>query len=399
MHFLAFLVGHESDFSLENRIYFLVLLLTIITTAVASSIGFVLSQEFLLILFGAFSVVALVFLFYISRFKGMSDKSIPFFSFVVFSILPLAWVFNEGSRGPVLAMYPFGSMVIVIINPKERRKYLFSLLAFVLACLISVEIFYPQWIIPYASDQDRMLDSVILIGFLMFPALLGLSTFIIDNYSKAHAEADFERKKSDQLLHNILPSNVAAELKLHGKYTPSFHESVSILFTDFIGFTRMAEGLSPSTLLLELDDIFYHFDRLVTEHKLERIKTIGDSYMAVAGLSSTNENHAKLAIACALDMIDYLNTRNENAKIQWKMRSGIHSGPVVAGVIGNRNLAFDIWGDSVNIASRIESAGESGQVNVSIATKELAGDSFSFLSRGFIEIKNKAPIEMFFLQH
>lgn len=398
LRMFTFLLGAETNFSLENRIYFLVLLLTILTTAVASTIGFLLSQEFFLIIFGMLCVIALIYLFYISRFKGRSKQTIPFFSFLVFIILPLAWIFNEGSKGPVPAMIPFGSMVIVLINPAKIRKYLIILLGALFGALFALEIFFPNAITAYASNEDRLIDSILLIGFLIFPALIGLNIFIVDNYSKAHAEAEFERKRSDQLLYNILPSNVADELRIHGKYSPSFHESVSILFTDFIGFTKMAEGLSPSTLLLELDEIFFHFDRIATSHNLERIKTIGDAYMAVAGLSSKDTNHAKNAVACAIDMIHYLDSRNSNGKLVWKMRSGIHSGPVVAGVIGNRNLAFDIWGDTVNIASRIESSGESGKINVSKVSKELCGDSYTFVSRGFIEIKNKSAIEMFFIK-
>jgi adenylate cyclase len=207
-----------------------------------------------------------------------------------------------------------------------------------------------------------------------------------------------ERKKSDTLLLNILPEKIAIELKENGKVKAKFYDSVSILFTDFSGFTSIAESLSPEVLVEEIDDCFKEFDKIITKHGIEKIKTIGDAYMAVCGLPEICTDHAKKIILAALEVRDYLLNRKSKNNVNFKMRIGIHSGSVVAGVVGIKKFVYDIWGDAVNAASRMESTGEIGKVNVSQSTYALVKEDFNFEYRGKLTAKGKGELEMYFVE-
>lgn len=214
------------------------------------------------------------------------------------------------------------------------------------------------------------------------------------------AEIDLERHESNRLLHAILPEEVANELKATGQATPRHFDSVSILFTDFKNFTQMTEKLSPGQLIDELNDCFFAFDEIAERHGLEKIKTIGDSYMAAGGAPVENLTHPLDAVRAALEMQDFLLKRNQmkTENLAWQMRIGVHTGPVVAGVVGKNKFAWDIWGDAVNIAARMESSGEAGRVNISGRTHELVKQEFLCQSRGSIAAKNKGEIGMFFVE-
>jgi len=208
-----------------------------------------------------------------------------------------------------------------------------------------------------------------------------------------------EKQKTDQLLLNVLPSDIADELKKHGKVEPRAFNFVTVGFTDFVDFTRIAESLSPSELVRELDLCFRHFDDIVVRHGIEKLKTIGDSYMFAAGIPVASATHVVDCILVALEMQTYIKTEKEArehvGKHFWQMRMGIHTGPIMGGVIGNKKFAYDIWGDTVNIASRMESSSLPGQVNVSKATHDIAQDFFEFERRGKIATKRKGDLEMF----
>ncbi len=209
-----------------------------------------------------------------------------------------------------------------------------------------------------------------------------------------------EKEKSETLLLNILPASVAAELKENGTSTPRHYDAVTVLFTDFVGFTQISERLTPTELIATLDKVFLEFDLICERHHLSRIKTIGDSYMCVAGLPEPEKNHATNAVLAALEMLEYVeafNAKIADARLRWNVRIGINSGPVVAGVVGIKKFAFDIWGDAVNIASRMESSGEAGKVNVSGATHDLLPQQFRFTYRGKVSAKNKGEIDMYFV--
>lgn len=210
-----------------------------------------------------------------------------------------------------------------------------------------------------------------------------------------------EKAKSDKLLLNILPEPVANELKEKGIVTPVFYEQATILFTDFKGFTQIAQNMTPQELIKELDSCFSQFDYIAERYQLEKLKTIGDSYMCASGLNTKNKTHALNSALAGLE-IKYLMDQVKTIKTSlgfpyWELRIGIHSGSVMAGVVGEKKFAYDVWGDTVNTASRMESSGEAGKVNISEATYELIKPYFDFTYRGEIEAKNKGKIKMFFI--
>ncbi|MBK8555391.1 MAG: tetratricopeptide repeat protein [Lewinellaceae bacterium] len=232
-------------------------------------------------------------------------------------------------------------------------------------------------------------------------ALLALlSFFIFRNYrnqQKSNRLIRLEKKKSDELLLNILPKEVADELKEKGSAAAKQYDEVTVLFTDFVDFTKMAENRSPQQLVNELHDCFKSFDEIIERHGLEKIKTIGDAYMAVSGLPLPDARHARNAALAALDIQQYIRQRQHTQHDGFDIRIGLHSGPVVAGIVGVKKFAYDIWGDTVNTAARMESSSEPGKINVSGATYDLLKNNFSCVYRGKIAAKNKGNIDMYFL--
>lgn len=211
---------------------------------------------------------------------------------------------------------------------------------------------------------------------------------------KAHAE-------SERILLNIFPESIARELKARGAVTPKYFESASVVFTDFVGFTQISEQMTPPDLINELDYCFTQFDEISRRYDVEKLKTIGDAYMCASGLPLASNTHAIDACLAALEFRSFMfqmqETKQEMDLPFWQLRIGIHSGPLTAGVIGTKKFAYDIWGDTVNIASRMESSGEPGKVNVSHATYELVKAYFDFEARGRVHAKGKGEVEMYFL--
>ena len=206
-----------------------------------------------------------------------------------------------------------------------------------------------------------------------------------------------EREHSERLLLNILPVKVIQELAATGKVNPARHEDASILFTDFASFTQATSTMPPDRMVAELNDIFVAFDEMAQEEGIEKIKTIGDAYMAAAGLSDDAPNHAERCVRAALRMTKFMEERNRTATFKWHLRVGIHSGPVISGVVGKHKYAYDIWGDAVNIASRMESSGAAGEVNISAYTYDLIRSMFPCTYRGKIDAKGKGEVDMYFV--
>lgn len=186
-----------------------------------------------------------------------------------------------------------------------------------------------------------------------------------------------------------------------GGYIPRRHDNVTVMFTDFIHFTKVAELLPPEELVAELHEYFQEFDRITAKHGIEKIKTMGDSYMAAGGLPVATPSHAIDVVKAALEIQEYMEEqklrKQEEGKIVFEVRIGIHSGPVVAGIVGSRKFAYDIWGDTVNTASRLESSGNEGRVNISGATYELVKDQFTCEYRGKVPAKHKGIVDMYFV--
>lgn len=243
--------------------------------------------------------------------------------------------------------------------------------------------------------------------------LLSLSLFFIyRNFSNqkinlrrlniSNHKLNREKSKTEELLHNILPIEVANELKANGFSEAKQYDHVTVLFTDFVNFSGISESLTPKELVAEIDLCFKAFDEIMQRHNLEKIKTIGDAYLAVSGLPLADANHAINTVNAAKELLAFMQQTNSvfGVKSAHKagIRIGIHSGPVVAGIVGVKKFAYDIWGDTVNTAARMEQNSEAGKINVSNSTYELTKHIFSFEPRGKIPAKNKGMIEMYFLK-
>jgi class 3 adenylate cyclase len=227
-------------------------------------------------------------------------------------------------------------------------------------------------------------------GILLLLAIMGILLRSNKLLSK-------EKKRSDDLLLNILPSEVATELKERGAAEAKQFDEVSVLFTDFVNFTATSEKLSPQQLVRELHECFTAFDAIIERNGLEKIKTIGDAYMAVCGLPLPVDRHAQQCVLAAIEIRDFMKSRQQ-AGDHFQIRIGINSGAVVAGIVGVKKFAYDIWGDTVNLAARMEQHGEAGRINISQNTFELAKDEFECTYRGRVAAKNKGEIEMYFVE-
>jgi class 3 adenylate cyclase len=219
--------------------------------------------------------------------------------------------------------------------------------------------------------------------------------------TQARSEAERERERSEHLLLNILPRGIAEELRTKESVTPRYHESVTVMFADFEGFSRLAERIEPNRLIEQLDQFFSAFDAIAERYRLEKLKTIGDAYMCVGGLPEPNRTHPIDACLAALSFLEFMRKMNaQRDKLhlpRWEIRIGLHSGPVMAGVIGQHKFIYDVWGDAVNVAARLEAAGAAGRVNVSDAVHHRVRSLMEFEPRGAVEVKNKGPINMHFL--
>ena len=210
-------------------------------------------------------------------------------------------------------------------------------------------------------------------------------------------ELEEEKHKTEQLLLNILPAGIINELKQKGTVDPRFFESISILFSNFHDFSSISQKLEPSKLIGELNEIYFKFDSLVQNAGIEKLKTIGDTYMIGGGLPVETNDHAEIIIETALAMIDYMNWRNKKTKLDWKLRIGINSGQVIAGIVGTHKFTYDVWGDTVNIASRMENHSEPGRINISGSTYQIVNEKYKCEFRGKLHAKGKGEIDMYFV--
>lgn len=252
-----------------------------------------------------------------------------------------------------------------------------------------------------AENQRSIKNRVRWIGaIIVFFTLIVVSVFIRERRNRK--ELALEKKKSDNLLLNILPKETADEIKDFGKAEPKNYASVSVLFTDFSGFTRLSEKMSPTEVLKKLETMFSRFDEIAEKNNMERIKTIGDGYMCAGGLPVPNTDNAIKAVKAGLEFLEatakFNQEQERNGWEVWNLRIGINTGPVVAGVIGIKKFAYDIWGDTVNLASRAESHGIENQLNITENTYQLVKDSFECEHRGEVEVKNLGKVIMYIVK-
>jgi len=247
--------------------------------------------------------------------------------------------------------------------------------------------------------QKNIVIAIVIACFLLLLLAFGLyrrNRFI----RRTKLIIEREKNRSEHLLLNILPAETAQELKETGKVKAKKFNAVSVLFTDFVGFTHYAENLPPEDLVATVDLYFSKFDKIVEKYGLEKIKTIGDAYMCAGGVPFPLEDHATKIINAAIEMLAYVESAKmvtQDKGASFDIRIGINSGPLIAGVVGSKKFAYDIWGDTVNMASRMESCSETGKINISQSTYLLVKDKFQFEDRGILEVKNKGMVQMYFV--
>lgn len=306
-------------------------------------------------------------------------------------------------RGSGLDLYILISFMLpwFIFKPGEG-KYIAISEVFLYGLYFGVQYFLDQHSPLIQVDKNSLyyfrfvnLNLVILYFILQGHYIYKLSR-------EAEIQVQREKELSDSLLLNILPEAVAKELKEKGRVTPVHYEEVSVLFTDFVGFTKISEKLSPEEIIEDLDNCFRRFDEITEKYGLEKLKTIGDAYMCAAGLPKPDKRHAQNAVLAAMEMRDYIRDYSKERRKQklpvWKIRIGIHSGPLVAGVVGYKKFAYDVWGDTVNTASRMESAGIPNEINISKATYDLIRGEFVCVSRAFKRAKDKPDLQMYLVK-
>ncbi len=247
-----------------------------------------------------------------------------------------------------------------------------------------------------------------IFGFIVLMAMLLVSIYAYTQKRKANKELGkqkdliiWEKMQSESLLLNILPYDIAEELKNKGKATVRHYEMVSVLFADFKDFSKITEKTPPAILIAELDKYFIKFDEIINKYNLEKIKTIGDCYMCVGGIPNPNKTNHIEAVLAGLEFQQYIKECNilkaEKNELLWELRIGIHTGKVIAGVVGKKKFAYDIWGDTVNTASRMESGCEIGKVNISGVTYEAVKEYFECTYRGKMDVKNLKEMDMYYV--
>jgi class 3 adenylate cyclase len=251
--------------------------------------------------------------------------------------------------------------------------------------------------VPYSCGALMTLGSGLVVAWT-------LDRTLRDSYRKQRTiEAqqktiERERDRADNLLYNVLPATIADRLKVDPARIAEHFDEVTVLFGDIAGFTPMSAEMSPQDLVATLDELFSAFDEIAQRHGLEKIKTIGDAYMAVGGVPTPRADHAQAVAQMALELRDLVARRRFLGTRQLRMRIGLHTGPAVAGVIGRKKFIYDLWGDTVNTASRMESHGAPGEIQLSDATRAALGDGWVFEERGVLEIKGKGPMRTWWLK-
>ncbi len=348
-----------------------------------------------LIIINALSTAVYVLLYFVSRTNR--NHTALLFTALEGKAFALSVTYFAGWESGYYLWLVFEVLIIFIgYRWTPLSKGLLLLLSF--SCLIFAVSVLKQ-VAPYYQIDPNLLDLIYI--FNLFNLMLTASVvFYILSKSSETAEIHLHRahKRTRELLLNILPAKIADRLeKQTGVIADSFSE-ISILFCDLVGFTRFSDSLPAEDVVKILNEIFTGFDRIVLSLGLEKIKTIGDGYMVAAGIPEKMENHAFVIVECAQQMLTFIEDFNREYEINLQLRLGINSGNVVAGIIGANKFTYDLWGDTVNVAARMESHGVPGKIHISQATHNLIQESYPTQSRGEITVKGKGNMETYFVE-
>ncbi|HYV92373.1 MAG TPA: adenylate/guanylate cyclase domain-containing protein [Chitinophagales bacterium] len=349
------------------------------------------------------------------KLAGMIPLSYAFISFaslIYFGLTRKFQVFRF-SQLLLILLLPFALMLSLGGFVNGSAVILWGLICPLGAMLFDKQSKAPLWLLaycflvvislilqPWLRIQNNLTTVQINLFFVINLMAVGSLIFLMVYYFVG--KKNFFQARSETLLLNILPKEIAEELKANGSAEAKQFDDVTVMFTDFKDFTQITEKLTPTQLVAEIDFCFKAFDRIVSKFNIEKIKTIGDSYMCAGGLPVPNKTNATDVVSAAMEiqqfMQQYSHKKMTEGNEAFEIRIGIHTGPVVAGIVGVKKFAYDIWGDTVNIASRMESSGIAGKVNISGTTHELVKDKFTCTYRGKIEAKHKGMIDMYFAE-
>ncbi len=345
----------------------------------------------------SYIVVSLVNLYLLYRLKNYTMFRATQLTLVI--LFPTAaQIFIGGyitSSGVIFSaiLSPMGALIFARVEAARRLFYLF---VFVLVAAGIADFFLPS----LHQLPENVILTFFVTNFIMISAII---YFTMESFLKKMNDLKEklarEKEKTEQLLLNILPRETADELIALGKAGAKGFKDVTVIFTDFVNFSKISHDLPPERVVEELDYYFQGFDEIVNKYGLEKIKTIGDAYMCAAGIPSPMPDHALKAVTAANEMLAFVNNaaKNRPDSLDFQVRIGIHTGPVVAGVVGKNKFAYDIWGDAVNLAARMEQNSEPDCINISGATYERVKSHFPCTARGMISTKNIGQIDMYFV--
>lgn len=341
-----------------------------------------------------FSYTSLLIFYRLKRFEYFT-----FTQLVMLLVMPffMQWVIGgfEASSGMAIwaLLSPVGALMMLSVSQSTPWFILYVALAVVSWYLNSI---FASNALPIPSHVKNIFFVVNLAG--LATVLYSVMRYFQSQKNRVLAELEVERARSEKLLLSILPQSIANRLKESNCNIADNHEAVTIMFTDLVGFTTLSSGMPANELVSLLNQVFTKFDELAAKYGLEKIKTIGDAYMVVGGVPVYRPDHAVAVAEMALEVSQALVEISKNTGVQLAMRIGINSGPVIAGVIGNSKFSYDLWGDTVNLASRMESLGIPNEIQVSPSTYHLLQDKFKFEARGEISVKGHGKVHTYLLK-
>lgn len=392
---IAFIGGEHSDYPLEHRLFNILALFNGLGNILGIFFMWHLPQAQTIIWLHAITGIAFLSMFVWVRAGKCGHEKLywPFVGLMCVFLFMNA-LENGASTGGAHYYFILAGVIAVILSRKGRYALIsIVLLSMAAASVMLIERFYPEMVLMHQDASIRWYD---VFGNYLFVLLVTALVVLIMSYT-----LEYERSLSDRLLHNILPARVAEELKRKGHVTPRHHDQASVLFLDISGFTAMAAERSPEELIRELDTLFSEFDQICAANGVSRIKTVGDAYMAATGVPEEDPQHLTRLLEAAIGIRDFTRRYNHQKEDQntprMNIRLGLHTGPLISGIVGKDKFAYDIWGDTVNVASRMESNGITGSINVSRDVYELAKHAYAFEYRGEIEAKNRGFLEMYLL--
>jgi adenylate cyclase len=353
------------------------------------------ASKYLLVSFIAFPIMWLFVPFLNQRHYHTTARLFFSFSCIILITISAVQIGRESDNHLFMISVFLGAF---IIYPPTQMKYIVMITIISGLAMVGLELYFIEHQSVLDAPPEFFSTGRILSITALFLIILFISVHHYKIIESTELQLEREHQKSERLLLNILPASIAKRLKSNTEIIADRFDSATVLFADISGFTRLSSSITPEKLVAILNFLFSKFDEISQRYGLEKIKTIGDSYMLTGGIPVKRDDHCEAVADCALEILNFMKSASYPGSETLSMRIGIHTGPVVAGVIGQKKLSYDLWGDTVNVASRMESHGLPDKIQVTKEVYELLKDKFLFTSRGKIEIKGKGEMDTYFLE-